>query len=272
MIEQPLRSPAAKARLLSGLNAESIAQQIGEEVMVAKSPVRSPRMHQEQRAPCQEIQHLGTVPVTRDCVAQIGVQPLQHRSAQQEAADARLEIIEHLLGQVVGDESVATGELVDEGVRVGYPLQRDPGQLQTRCPPFGPRVERLSLRHAERPARHRLEQVPALVPGEGEIGCPQLHEASIQPEPLQAQRGVPSSAHENPNCLREPPEQARKITADQLVVQQVHIVDHHHHLVAQAFKLRTQPVHERRPECGAADKLGDSGIELGSGGHERRHE
>ena len=82
---------------------------------------------------------------TGDRVAQRAGEPIQHGSLQQEAAHLVGLTLEHFLDEVVDDEAVVAGEVVDERGDVVTPLHRQRRELQRGDPPLGSGFERADV-------------------------------------------------------------------------------------------------------------------------------
>src|ERR687896_443079 len=98
---------------------ELVAEQLGEEVVVAiPLPLRVER-EQEQAQPLELVEASRRVLGARDRVAERSAKTLEDRGPQQEVADGVGLTVEHLEAEVIDDRAVVAGERRDEGVRVG---------------------------------------------------------------------------------------------------------------------------------------------------------
>ena len=99
------------------------AEQIGEQVMVAPPAAHLIQRHQEQVRPLHLLQHpLAAVPAG-DRITQPAGQAVQHRGFQQEGAHLLALPLQHLLGQVVQDITVAAAERRHEPGGIRLPRQ-----------------------------------------------------------------------------------------------------------------------------------------------------
>ena len=195
-------------------------------MVVAKLITAALRVYQEQRAAGQQVEHLFGVVVSGDRVAHIGAQPLQDRRVQKEVPYLGFEVIDDLLGEVVGDQLVAAREAVDERVHVGESLERDRRELQARRPPVGPSNQRVALGSGQRTARDRFDQVTAFIGVEGQVVRSDLDQPGQESERLDAHQRVPSGAQDEPHVVRKPVDELLQVGPHGLVDQPVHVVEH----------------------------------------------
>jgi hypothetical protein len=118
------------------------AQQVGEQVVVAPPAAHLIQRHQKQARPLDVLQHRLATGPAGDRITQLPRQPLQHRGFQQECTHLPRLAVKNLIGQVIQHETVAAAERGRKPGRIRVPPQRQPGQLQPRCPPLRPGHER----------------------------------------------------------------------------------------------------------------------------------
>ena len=179
-----LREPARRlavqaARPRRGLVAQLGPQQVPDEwvvrVRLASVPARAAGDHVHEDAGLGEFaQRRRGLPRAREDDCELGVEDVDDARRQQEVADPGRLRVQHLGAEVEGD--VGAGE-VDGIVELAAAAVLDADQPQARRPPPGP------VREGEhgRVGQLRLasgEQLPRLVGGEGELGEPDLGDAT----------------------------------------------------------------------------------------------
>jgi hypothetical protein len=108
---------------------QAVAEEIGEQVVVAPPPAGRVQRDEEQVAALDPLQHLLAVGAAGDRVTQLAVQPLQHRRLQQEFAQVSWLPVQHLLGQEVEHVAMAAREGGHEPGDIGVIAQRQRRQL-----------------------------------------------------------------------------------------------------------------------------------------------
>ena len=79
---------------------------------------------EEQLAALHLVEEGTRVTALTDGVAERRREPIEHRDVEEEVADLGFEPVEHLRHQVVRQQSVVTGELVDQRLRIAPAPQR----------------------------------------------------------------------------------------------------------------------------------------------------
>jgi hypothetical protein len=102
------------------LLAEVLTQQGPEERVVAEPLPAVVEATDEQRAPVEVVEHLLAVVPPGDGIAQRRGQAPEDRRLQQEAADVGRLMLHDVLGQVLGDVPVVTGEGGEEPVHIAF--------------------------------------------------------------------------------------------------------------------------------------------------------
>ena len=113
---------------------ELVAQEFGEEVVIAIPAPLVVQGHQEEVGGQQIFQQGRAAALARDRIAQVAGQPGENRRLQQKGLDRGRLGIQHLFGQIAEDKAVAAAEILDESRRVGPALQRERCQLETGDP------------------------------------------------------------------------------------------------------------------------------------------
>ena len=171
-------------RPLAALDEEPVAEQVGEEVVVAEPAPLAVEGDQEQVGPLQPLDQGRGGPGARR-------RPGQLRGGQQRVAEGRAEACEHgaaqeqlaqlgrlpavdLVEQIVEDIAVAAGEGLDEAGGVGVPLEREPGQLEAGEPALGAPGEGLHRRGVEGQAHALAQKGRGLVGVAAQVGLAEL--------------------------------------------------------------------------------------------------
>ena len=118
------------------------AQDVGEQMVVAPPLPAVIERHQEKPGAFELDELRGRAGSARHRVAERPVEPLEDGRLQQEVADGIALARQHLVGEVVDDEAVVTGEPGHDRARIVPVLQRQTGQLERRRPTLGALRER----------------------------------------------------------------------------------------------------------------------------------
>jgi hypothetical protein len=219
-------------------------QEVGEQLVIAEpGPPRIQRDH-ERACLLQLLQDPLPARAPGQQVGQLAVHPLQHRGPQQQPPDRLALPVEHLGQQVLRHRPLAAGELGREPVRIAMPGQRQRRQPQPRRPALGPFVQQPERGIGQR-YPGRLEQRPRLVPGEAQIGRPDLGELAFQPQPVQAQPQIMSGGEHEPQLRRRAHDQQLQLAQRFGRVQLVHVVDHQPGPILETAEIGQQPLDGR---------------------------
>ena len=177
VVEEP--AGGSDVELGSGLGIlepELVAQEVGEHVVVAEELTGAVQPDQEERALLEVVQHRPGVGGTGHRVAQLDGEPPEHRGLEQEATDVGWLLLDHLLHEVLRDQTVAAGERVDGHTHVRHVLQGDRSELETHHPAIGAVGQSPDLVVGQLALGDRGEQLPGLSRCEGQIGTTDLDE------------------------------------------------------------------------------------------------
>ena len=188
VLEEPVgRAPPNLVLVLGRPLVEMLPEQIGEEVVVAQAVERPIERHDEHRTTPQEVKLLLSARTGRHGVAQWRAEPRQHRGSHQELLRRRRLLLEHLLGQVVDQQAIRPGDLLDRCPRVAGALQRDREELQTSCPSVGPLDEHRAQVVLDGLPTDRPHQGESATLVECQIAPAQLDQCAPEPEIRQGQ-------------------------------------------------------------------------------------
>ena len=138
----PVAGAAVQLGHVAGPLVEQMSlQDVAEQVVVAVPAAVVVERDEEQVLPVQRWQHGPPVGPAGDRVAERAGEPVQDRGLEQEGAHVRRLAVEHLVGEVVDDESVVAGEARDEPGPVVSVLQGQGGELQCGRPSLGARLQ-----------------------------------------------------------------------------------------------------------------------------------
>lgn len=178
--------------LLGGQQAELLSEQVGEQVVVAQAAVGTIERHDEHRAMPEQIELLPGAGSGRHRVAQWGAEPGQHRRRHQELTGRRLLLVEHLRCQVLHQQAIGAGDLLERRPRVDGPLERDRDELQARRPAVGPLDEHRAQIVLDGLPADRSDECQGAVRVEVEVVATQLDEGSSQSKLRHGQRQIPA--------------------------------------------------------------------------------
>ena len=143
----------------------------------------------------------GRVAGARHDVAERRAHALQNRRLQEEAAQGRGLIVQHLV-QVIADLAVVSRELLDECASVLLRLHGESCQAETRGPALGARQQELHLATVEVEPERIVEERLSLGVTEAELGCPHLGDPAGRPEARQRQRRIGAARDRQMHVLR----------------------------------------------------------------------
>lgn len=209
-------------------------QRVGEEVVVAVPPALVVERDDEQVLALEDLEHLLTVGSPGDRVAETAGQLIEHDGVEQERADVLRLPVQDLLDEVVEDESMASGERLDEPGdvlravgRSGTGPSRQRGQLQPGRPALGARFERGHERGVELQLHHVVEERLRFAGGEPQVGGAHLHELATRAQARQRQRRVGPRRHRERDVRRQVVEEEGHRLVDRGGVDDVVVVERH---------------------------------------------
>ena len=168
---------------------------------------------------------------------------LLHQRTEGWAAGLRL-AVQHLGEQVLGDHSVAAGELRDETLGVGVTGQGDRREPQARGPPFCSLVQQRCSGFGQRDARG-VEQVAGFIPGKAQVGRADLGQLAGQAQLVQAQPQIVARGQDRVRVQRKVRQQPGELSERRWRGQLVQIIDHQRDAAASVGELRQQPAGHR---------------------------
>ena len=187
-------------------------------------------------------------PVGVGAVGQLGGERSRHGGAHahhaQEVLRVRVQTVEDLAGQVLGDRALVARELGEEGGGVVGAAQRERGQPQAGCPAIRARMQ--TPRPAPGVSARPVAFSRAAVSSSGEpqdVGA-ELVQPTLQPQPGDRDRRVGPAGEDEPHApsagADQPGEVAQDLTAGQLV----HVVEHEAHRRSRAVQHVGERLHE----------------------------
>jgi hypothetical protein len=153
-----MASSISSAALVKSSAARAWWTASAESPVVAVPPAAVVERDEEQVRPLESFEGRPRVAAARHRRAQRRRQPVQDRGLQEERPDLIGLPVQDLIDEVVDDEAVVAGKMVDEGSRVVATLERQRRELQRGDPPFRPGFEGLHVRGAQAQA-HRVVEV-----------------------------------------------------------------------------------------------------------------
>ena len=225
----PRARPPVQVRDLAGpLVEQPRLQHVAEQVVVAVPPAAVIQRDQEQVPPVQRRQHgLAAVP-PGDRIAQRAAQPAQDAGLQQEVLDRPGLTLQHLLGQVVHDVTVITGEAGDEAGHVVPALHRQRRQLQRGDPALGTSRQRGHVPRRQPQAHHLVEVRRRLLTSEPQLGRADLGQLAPHPPAGQRQRGISPAGDHHVQPRRQMIQQERHLVLHLARVDDMVVIQHQH--------------------------------------------
>jgi hypothetical protein len=202
------------------------AEHFGEEVVVAVPLPLVIEWDDEQVVALQGREHRAAAVQPGDGVAQRPGQPVEEGGAQQEFSDSVRLVLQHLLHQVVDEESVAAGEGGDEAGDVLLLPQREGGQLQTGDPPFGAGLEGDDVVSRETQTHRPVEEVHGLLAREAQVRGAELGQFSTTAQAGQRERWVRPAGDGQVQLRRQVVEQEADGLVYRWCVDHVVVVEH----------------------------------------------
>ncbi len=251
---EPLRGLPAEVVHQSGvLGPKLVAEQVGEELVVAEPAVTAVQPGDEQATSLEVGEHRGCVIPARDRIAEIDRQPRQDRRQEQEPASGRVERGEHLLGEVLHHEPVGPRERLDEVRRIVGVLERDRSETQPGSPAVGAVHQDRGLRVRQlRPARG-TEQRRGFPAVERQVGPAHLDESALQPQPPEPHRRIPTGRQDEAHVVREALDELLELAQQCGVGHEVQVVEHQDQVGLLGLEFGEQALDERLAEAVAAD-------------------
>ncbi|MEV8136448.1 hypothetical protein [Microbacterium aurantiacum] len=251
------------------LRAQAIAQNVADEVMEPVPTGRALHGRDEQRLPHERAEELlPAADLVEIAAAAEGLgegpgQLVDDRQAQQCAAATVGQGGEHLLGEVVDDETVALGEGVGEGIRVGSTpeAQTQTGELDAGRPPLGPLADRPHRADRHGLSSDGIEHAGGLDVVEREIGLADLDERMLEAVGAPSASRVDPGRDDHVRVGRQSLGETPQIVGDLAARQQVQVVEDQNDL---PLVLR-QRHHERVDESDAesSSRLAERSGEIG---------
>jgi hypothetical protein len=148
---------------------ELVAQEVGEEVVVAVPLAARVERNEEEVLLLQAGERLGGALLRERCVAEGRREPLENRGADEERPQLARLALEHLRHEVVDDVAVVAGERLDERMRVSPAAERERGQVKAGSPPLRTLVEQADVVGLEAEAQDSVEERLCLLHAEAEF-------------------------------------------------------------------------------------------------------
>ncbi len=221
----PVGGASMQGRDLVGMFIlQVVAQEVPEQLVVADPSTGDSVTGEEDRTSLEFHDRRSRIGPLEDVVTQVDVELDEHRRAQQEAAKVGADLVENLLGEVVGDETAAPAEAIREVGEVVASLHRDRCELEANGPPLGPVDQLLDEGWIEFASTHESEEFGSLSRVECEIATTNLGEAILEGEWERRQRRVRSRGEDQPGVPREMRHQAFEVV-DEGRSQQVNVIE-----------------------------------------------
>ena len=186
---EPVRRPPVQRGDGLGPGArELVAEEPGEEMVVAVPLAAGVEREHEQPAALERVEHRGGPLALGDPVAQRPAEAVEDRGREQELAHLGRLAVEDLEPEVVDDRPVVAGERRDEGPPVLAAGERQGGEPEPGGPALGAPVQARDVVGVE-PERERVvEQRRRLGVGEAQVGGADLGELAADAQAPDRQR------------------------------------------------------------------------------------
>ena len=184
LVEPPGGPQVQRRHLLGQRPAQLQPEEIREQVVVAKPGPFGVQGHDKRVRVLELQQDPFRARAAGQQVGQFAVDPVEQRGAQEQVLDVVGLEFEHLGEQVLGDRSVAAGELRDELLWVGVSGQGDYREAEARGPSFRPLVQQRRAGLGQGDTRG-AEQLACLALGEAQIRRTDLGELAGQAQLMQ---------------------------------------------------------------------------------------
>ena len=205
----PLAGPPVQlGHQISHLSLQSLAQDVGKEMMIAIPAPLLVQGHKEQVGCLECFEYLLALRSLGDRIAQRAGQPVEDGRLQQKCLDLLGLPDEDFFGQVVEHVALAAAKCPDKARDVLVPLQRQRpqskgGQLQTHNPALGALLQRCDVLCRE-VQRHRLVEIGRCFAGrEAQVSRVQFGQLSPAAQPGEGQGWVSASSDDKMHSLLE---------------------------------------------------------------------
>ncbi len=214
---QPLTGTEMQCILQIGIEGtQPLAERIRKQMVIAVPATAVVQGENKQVAQFQALETFLPIVPPGQCVAQRRGEPVQDRSLEQEALDLFGLVAQDFFHQVVQNVAVASGERLDEPVRIRRVLaaQGCRGHLQAGDPTFRARSQTIDG-VCRQPQLHDLvEELGDLFVSEGQIGRAQLVELSLPAQPRERQRRYRARGNHEMDVVRQVIDQERHRPVD----------------------------------------------------------
>ena len=212
------------------LAPELVAQQLGEERVVAVLLAPVAERHHEDVGPLQPGQGPLAVVAAGEGVGQLAAELVHDRGPDQEVAQLGRQAVQDLGDQVAGQAAVVAGQLEHEPAWVGVAQHRHRGQAQPGRPALGAGLEHGQVGVGQPgPEVVAVQQLGHLGHAEGQVGGPELAQLAGDEQPVQRQGRVGPGDQHQPEPGRGVADQQLQPPQDLGVGELVDVVEHQHH-------------------------------------------
>ncbi|MNZ76383.1 hypothetical protein D3C78_948860 [compost metagenome] len=206
--EEPARGDLVQLLRLAGMLAlQRIAQEAGEQVVVAEPLLLAVHRQQEQVGALQLFEHCPAVVAAGHGVAQRGVELPEDAGLQQELAAFLGLPGKDVLGEVLGQLQVGAGERGNEVGLVVAALERQAGQIEAGDPAFGAFVEGGDIGVAQVQFTLVADELHGLFKGEAQVARLDLQQLAARADAPQADARRRARGHRQRAAARQRIEQ-----------------------------------------------------------------
>lgn len=225
MLAEPACCALMQLHALSGMFAvEQLLQEVGKQRVIAEPFALAIQRHQQAVEMLQPCQQAAAVVALAHGIGERGVDAFQRAGAQQQVAGIRVQVVDHLFGQICGNLRAAPGETCgDFLLTLCVVFQPQPRVLQRYRPAFG--VAAQFVHH--RCWYMRAKQCLCFNIVEHQVRAADAAELGVQIQPCQRQVGHAASGEQEMQTAAAVFDQAQHHIIDEAAAEPVVVVDNH---------------------------------------------
>ena len=231
-------------RLVRSMSLQLRAQHLGQQRVIPPGVPARPGRHHELQVSLHPTEHVAAVAATRQRLAELGVQDVGDRRAQQELRQLPGGAVEQLVGEQIGHHRGPPREFGHRGRDVGAVLEPGGGETQASHPALGATPQALDLTRSQAVLAERGEQLGGLGQCQRQIALAELREPAPAPPPADRQGGLRPTGQQHPRCSGKVLDDEPEILGDLRAAQQMCVLQHDDDRIGDGGPGREQPVEE----------------------------
>ena len=180
VLVQPRCRPRVQVVEVPTFASQPLGQELGEQPVISEPfPVLVDRMH-EQVPPFELLEHLPALRLAIEAGAEVPVDALEDRRAQQELLLVAVELTEYLFEEVPGEIGAAAGQFADRRFEVVALVETASHHLQRGRPPLGATDQAFDQRRSFASRNAVAEVRGGILDGEAQVAVGDLEESLVQ--------------------------------------------------------------------------------------------